>query len=60
MTSKYNVKQVRSSSGQTPRVVDTLKCLGLGRIGKIKSVPANEATKGMLKKVEHLVYVTME
>lgn len=57
MADKYKVKQVKSSIGETGRVVDTLAALGLGKIGREKIVLNNPAVKGMIRKVKHLVYV---
>lgn len=51
------IKQVRSEAGRTVGVKDTLKALGLGRIGREKTIPDNVAVRGMIRKVEHLVQV---
>jgi large subunit ribosomal protein L30 len=56
--SKVLVRQTRSYIGRTQRVRDTLKALGLGRIGKSKEITVNPATVGMIRKVRHLVSVT--
>ncbi len=56
---KVKVKQVRGSSNSGDRVNRTLKALGLGRVGKSKSfdLSNNDALKGMIKSVGHLVEV---
>jgi large subunit ribosomal protein L30 len=54
---KVKVTQVRSLIGRSERVRRTLDALGLGRIGKMKLHTLNDSTRGMLKKVEHLIRV---
>ncbi len=54
---KIIVKQTRSEIGRDDRVRDTLKALGLGRIGKEQTLPENDAIKGMIRKVQSLVEV---
>jgi large subunit ribosomal protein L30 len=39
---------------------ETLIGLGLNKIGRVKDVPDNPATRGMLVKVKHLVRVVDE
>lgn len=56
--SKVVVKQVRSHIGRNKRVVDTLKAIGLGGVGKEKEIALNDSVKGMLKAVEHLIEVS--
>jgi large subunit ribosomal protein L30 len=51
------IKQVRSSSGTSPRQRDTLRTLRLGRIGKTVTREDTEHLHGLLRKVEHLVTV---
>jgi large subunit ribosomal protein L30 len=53
------VKQIRSSNGASPRQRDTLRSLGLGRIGRRASHPDSPQLKGMLRVVEHMVEVEM-
>jgi len=55
--SKIKVTQTRGTVGRTSKVRDTLKALGLGRIGKTKEHKVNAALVGMVKKVRHLVEV---
>ncbi|RMG42798.1 MAG: 50S ribosomal protein L30 [Candidatus Dadabacteria bacterium] len=54
---KVNVRQIRSVSGRNKRVRDTLKALGLGRIGKSATHDLNAPLRGMIRKVSHLVEV---
>ena len=54
---KVIVTQVRGVSGRTKEVKDTLKALGLGRIGKKKEHTINDPLYGMLRKVRHLIRV---
>lgn len=58
MAKKCIIRQVKSGTNQTKRVNETLKSLGLGRIGKEKEHDIeNPCIYGKLKKVEHLVYI---
>ena len=51
------IKQVRSTAGSSPRQRDTLRTLRLGRIGKSVTRNDDEHTRGLLRKVEHLITV---
>jgi large subunit ribosomal protein L30 len=55
--SKVIVKQTRSAIGRNPAVRDTLKAIGLGRIGKSCELTLNDSVKGMIKRVEYLLEV---
>ncbi|WKZ56335.1 MAG: 50S ribosomal protein L30 [Bdellovibrionota bacterium] len=55
---KVLLTQVGSYIGRDERVRSTLKALGLGRRGKTSNIPLNEATKGMIAKVSHLISVS--
>jgi ribosomal protein L30 len=52
------IEQVRSSIGRNKRVLNTLSALGLGRVGKRRSLVLNSSTAGMIKSVMHLVQVS--
>lgn len=52
---KFRVTQIRSVSGRTSSVRDTLRALGLGRIGKSREHKVSPAMAGMVKRVLHLV-----
>ena len=47
----------RSSIGRPQNQKDTLKALGLTKVGKTAVKPANDAIKGMINTVSHLVEV---
>jgi large subunit ribosomal protein L30 len=51
------VTQTRSSIGAKPKQRGTLRALGLGRIGRSRTVPDRPEIRGMLAKVPHLVTV---
>ena len=51
------VKQVRSSISCPADQGATLRALGLGRIGKTVDQVDNDAVRGMIFKVKHLVEV---
>ena len=55
--STYLIKQVRSANGSNARQRDTLRSLGLRRIGHTVEVKDNEQTRGMVHRVRHLVKV---
>jgi large subunit ribosomal protein L30 len=54
-TVKYT--QVKSTNGSNPKQRDTLRSLGLGKIGRASEREDNEAIRGMLAKVAHLVKI---
>ena len=51
------VKQVKSKNGANKTQLDTLRSLGLRRIGHEVEVKDNEQTRGMVYRVRHLVEV---
>ena len=52
------VTQVKSKNGSNKAQLDTLRSLGLRRIGHTVEVKDNEQTRGMLHRVRHLVEVS--
>jgi large subunit ribosomal protein L30 len=54
---KITVEQVGSSIGRPGSQRETLKGLGLNRIGRRASVEDTPAVRGMIAKVAHLVRV---
>jgi large subunit ribosomal protein L30 len=52
------VTQFKSKNGSDASQLDTLRSLGLRRIGQSVEVQDNPAIRGMLHKVRHLVEVT--
>jgi large subunit ribosomal protein L30 len=55
--SQITIVQIRSAIGRPGEQRDTLKGLGLNRIGRKASVKDTPANRGMIKKVAHLVRV---
>ena len=51
------VKQVGSPQRRHHDQRQTLVGLGLNKIGRVKDLPDTPATRGMLRKVQHLVQV---
>lgn len=54
---KLRVTQVKSQIGRKYDQDQTLKSLGLGRIGKSHEIVDNESVRGMIFKVKHLIEV---
>jgi large subunit ribosomal protein L30 len=57
MSTTVRVTQRRSRNGCDKSQLDTLRSLGLRRIGHTVEVVDNPQTRGMLHKVRHLVEV---
>ena len=51
------ITQVRSVNGANKKQRDTLRTLGLGKIGKTVERPDDPAVKGAVHAVKHLVKV---
>ena len=56
----YKITLVKSLSGHKPNQVATLKALGLKKIGQTVVKEENEAIKGMIVTVAHMVKVVQE
>ena len=54
---KLRITQQRSSNGANPRQRDTLRSLGLGRIGCSVERPDDPTVRGAIEAVRHLVKV---
>ncbi|HJL91550.1 MAG: 50S ribosomal protein L30 [Acidimicrobiales bacterium] len=54
---QLRVRQTRSSIGTKPKQRGTLRALGLGRIGRVNTLPDRPEIRGMLARVPHLVEV---
>ena len=54
---ELNVTQRRSSNGANAKQIDTLRSLGLRRIGQTVAVKDCSQSRGMLHAVRHLVVV---
>ena len=55
--SKLVITQVKSTNGANPKQRDTLRSLGLGKIGRTTEREDGEVLRGMIAKVAHLVKV---
>ena len=55
--SMYVIKQVRSANGSNARQRDTLRSLGLRKIGHTVERPDSPQLRGMVHAVRHLVTV---
>ena len=56
-SSALTIKQVRSSNGSSKKQLDTLRTLGLGRIGRQVERPDDDVVRGLVHRVRHLVEV---
>ena len=54
---RLRITQVKSSNGASPRQRDTLRTLGLRRIGASTERPDDSTVRGMIRTVNHLVAV---
>jgi large subunit ribosomal protein L30 len=54
---ELRITQLRSSNGANPRQRDTLRTLGLGKIGRTVERPDSPSLRGALRSVAHLVKV---
>ena len=57
MASKLKITQVKSANGSNRKQRDTLRTLGLGRIGRSTERPDDPTVRGALQSVGHLVKV---
>jgi|TARA_B100001093_G_C26181761_1_gene740111 large subunit ribosomal protein L30 len=55
---KVKIKQIKSSIGSQKNQRETIKALGLNKIGKTVEKTLNPSVEGMLNKVKHLIEVT--
>jgi large subunit ribosomal protein L30 len=51
------IKQVRSSNGSNPKQRDSLRTLGLGKIGRSSEREDHPTVRGLIDSVRHLVEV---
>lgn len=54
------VKQVVSGCGRVKSQIETLKGLGLGKVGREKVLLDTPEIRGMIKKVSHLIKIIEE
>ena len=52
-----DVRQIKSGIGFNRRQNLTLRALGLGKVGRLRTLPDNPQVRGMLGKIPHLVEV---
>ncbi len=57
MAEKLKVTLVKSTIGAIPKQVKTVEALGLKKLNKSVELPDNDAVRGMIFKVRHLVKV---
>ena len=57
MANKFRVTLVKSTIGAIPKQVKTVEALGLTKLNKTVELPDNDAVRGMIFKVNHLVKV---
>lgn len=57
MADKLKVTLIKSTIGVVPKHVKTVEALGLTKLHKTVELPNNDATKGMIAQVRHLVKV---
>ena len=55
MANKLRVTLVKSTIGAIPKQVKTVEALGLTKLNKTVELPDNDAVRGMIFKVNHLV-----
>jgi large subunit ribosomal protein L30 len=58
MADKLLLRQVKSPNGASRKQRESLRTLGLGRIGKTSERPDDPVVRGQLRKVGHLVEVS--
>ncbi len=54
---KLTITQVRSSNGSSQKQHDTLKTLGLGKIGRTVEREDHPTVRGLVHSVQHLVKI---
>lgn len=57
MAKTIKIKYVRSVIGGDKRQRETVRCLGLSRLGQVREVVDNPQIRGAIRKVAHLVEV---
>jgi large subunit ribosomal protein L30 len=57
MAGTVRVTQFRSSNGASRKQRDTLRTLGLGKIGRTSEKPDDPTVRGAIHAVQHLVRV---
>ena len=57
MAGTLKITQFKSANGANPRQRDTLRTLGLGKIGRTTERPDDPTVRGAIQAVRHLVKV---
>ena len=57
MAEKLKITLVKSTIGAIPKHKKTVEALGLKKLNKTVEMPNNEAVRGMVNQVKHLVKV---
>jgi len=57
MADKVKITLTKSTIGAIPKQKATVAALGLRKVGQSTELPNNEATKGMIQAVRHMVKV---
>ena len=57
MAEKLKITLVKSPIGAVPKQKATVEALGLRKMGTTVELPNNDAVKGMIQRVRHLVKV---
>jgi large subunit ribosomal protein L30 len=57
MAGTLKITQFKSANGANPRQRDTLRTLGLGKIGRTAERPDDPSVRGAIQTVRHLVKV---
>lgn len=60
MAKKFKVKLIKGLRGCSATQRDTVRCLGLTRINSEVVLADNQANRGQIVKVQHLVEVTVQ
>ena len=58
MAAKLEITQVKSSNGASKKQLDSLRTLGLGKIGRSAEREDHPTVRGLINSVRHLVDVT--
>lgn len=58
MAKELEVKLVKSLAGRQKTQIEIVKSLGLHKINDVNTQPDNDATRGKIFKVSHLIEVT--
>jgi len=54
------VRQIRSGIGFDKWQKATLRALGLEKLGRVRELPDNDAVRGMVAKIPHLVEIVRD